>query len=108
MKITAFKPGKYSKEYNYKSFVPSFINTDWEINVPETNQLLEKANLRLGELNAFAMILPDVDTFIKMHIVKEATLSSRIEGTRTSIDEALMAEKDIDPEMKYCSHEFLH
>ena len=62
--------------------------------------MLEKANLRLGELNAFAIILPDGDTFIKMHIVKEATLSSRIEGTRTSIDEALMAEKDIDPEMK--------
>jgi Fic family protein len=76
------------------------INKDWEINVPEINQLLEKANLRLGELNAFAIILPDVDTFIKMHIVKEATLSSRIEGTRTSIDEALMAEKDIDPELK--------
>lgn len=100
MKITAFKAGKYSKEYNYKSFVPNFINKDWEINVPEINQLLEKANLRLGELNAFAIILPDVDTFIKMHIVKEATLSSRIEGTRTSIDEALMALKDIDPEFK--------
>ena len=100
MKITAFKAGKYSKEYNYKSFIPSLINKNWEINVPEINQLLEKANLRLGELNAFAIILPDVDTFIKMHIVKEATLSSRIEGTRTSIDEALMAEKDIDPEMK--------
>lgn len=41
MKITAFKAGKYSKEYNYKSFVPNFINKEWEINVPEINQLLE-------------------------------------------------------------------
>ena len=100
MKITEFKAGKYSQEYKYRCFVPSFVNKDWEINDPEINQLLESANFRLGELNAFGTILPDVDTFIRMHIVKEATLSSRIEGTLTSIDEALMAKKDIDPELK--------
>lgn len=35
-----------------------------------------------------------------MHIVKEAMLSSRIEGTRTTLDKALLNAKDINPERK--------
>ncbi|QQT26794.1 Fic family protein [Sphingobacterium spiritivorum] len=61
---------------------------------------MEEANLRLGELNAFSSFVPDVDVFIRMHIVKEATQSSRIEGTRTKMDEAIMEAKDISPEQK--------
>lgn len=35
-----------------------------------------------------------------MHIVKEATQSSRIEGTRTRMDEAVLEAKDISPESR--------
>lgn len=100
MNIKEYKSGAFTKQYGYTSFSPNPINREWGINNPEINTLLEEANLRLGELNAFSTFVPDVDVFIRMHIVKEATQSSRIEGTRTRMDEAVLEAKDISPEQK--------
>lgn len=100
MNIREYKSGAFTKQHGYKSFSPNPINREWGINIPEINTLLEEANLRLGELNAFSTFVPDVDVFIRMHIAKEATQSSRIEGTRTRMDEAVLEAKDISPELK--------
>lgn len=62
--------------------------------------MLEDATRALGELNAFTMIVPNVDMFIQMHITKEANTSSKIEGTRTEIDEVLVSKDQIDPEKR--------
>jgi len=100
MDIRDFTAGRYIPQYQYKSFLPEKINREWIISDPVINKLLEEANLKLGEFSAFSLFVPDVDLFIRMHIVKEATTSSRIEGTRTQIEEAVLMEKEITPEKR--------
>lgn len=100
MKLETFKPGVWRQQYRYKSFQPTLVNHVWTWEDPVINTLLEQANKALGELNAFSLIVPDIDLFIQMHIMKEAQTSSRIEGTQTGIDEALMPEDQIQPEKR--------
>ncbi|MFH7321331.1 Fic family protein [Desulfurivibrio sp. D14AmB] len=105
MKFEAFVSGSYKQQYQYQSFLPSPINQVWSWEDPRINVLLEKATKSLGELNAFTLIVPDVDLFIRMHIIKEANTSSRIEGTRTEMDEAVLEEEAILPERRNDWHE---
>ena len=100
MKFEEFVSGSYKQQYQYKSFQPAHINQVWSWDDPRINVLLEKATRSLGELNAFTLIVPDVDLFIQMHIIKEANTSSRIEGTRTEMDEAVLEEEAILPERR--------
>lgn len=100
MKLEAFKAGVWRKQYQYKSFSPSLINQDWIWDDGRINVLLESATKALGELDAFSLIVPDVDLFVEMHILKEANTSSRIEGTRTEMDEALLPEESVAPERR--------
>lgn len=105
MKFEEFVSGSYKQQYQYKSFQPSSINQVWSWEDPRINVLLEQATKSLGELNAFTLIVPDVDLFIRMHIIKEANTSSRIEGTRTEMDEAVLEEEAILPERRDDWHE---
>ncbi|MEA3495933.1 MAG: Fic family protein [Bacteroidota bacterium] len=100
MDIKNFIAGKYRKQLEYSSFHPEKVSKEWIISSPQINQLLSEADRLLGELNAFSQLIPDVDFFIKMHISKEATTSSSIEGTKTNMEEALLKENDIDPEKR--------
>lgn len=100
MKFETFKAGRWQPRYQYKSFEPVPVNHGWTWEDPTINALLESANRALGELNAFSLIVPDIDLFIQMHVVKEAQTSSRIEGTQTGMDEALMSEEQIRPEKR--------
>lgn len=100
MDLQSFISGKHVKQIEYQSFSPEKINHEWIVSTPEVNKLLAEANRLIGELNAFSQIVPDVDFFITMHILKEATTSSRIEGTKTNMEEALVKEEDINPEKR--------
>jgi Fic family protein len=100
MRLSDFKAGKNVQRYQYKSFEPNVVDIDWQIDNDELIMLLSQANIKLGELNAFSQLIPDVDFFIKMHVIKEGTKSSRIEGTQTNIDEALQKKEYIQPEKK--------
>ncbi len=100
MKIEEFKSGKYTQQDQYKSFSPNKINNSWTWEDTKVNILLADANRKVGALDAFLLHVPDIDIFIEMHVAKEATKSSRIEGTRTEIDEVLKKGSDIAPERR--------
>lgn len=101
MNLKSFKSGVFKQQYHYKSFTPAPVNHLWVWDDPKINTLLEQAARGLGELNAFSLIVPDVDLFIQMHIMKEANTSSRIEGTATNMEEAVLPKKeDIAPEKR--------
>jgi len=100
MDINNYRAGSFKQQYKYKSFDPEPINHAWTCSDGEIQQLLSEADRALGELNAFSQLIPDVDFFIRMHIAKEATQSSRIEGTRTNMKDALLGERDIEPEKR--------
>ena len=100
MKIEEFKSGKYLQQYQYKSFSPTRINLPWSWGDGKINTLLAEANRKIGALDAFSSHIPDIDIFIEMHIPKEATQSSKIEGTRTELEEAIKTSSEIVPERK--------
>lgn len=95
-----YQSGHYEQGIGYKYFVPSKIDDEWTWSDPAINRLLEKASLRLGELNSYSRLVPNIDLFIQLHVTKEAVLSSRIEGTQTHIDEALMPQSEVREERR--------
>ena len=100
MDIKDFIAGAYKKGYQYEYFLPEKINHSFYWTDETINELLEKASLKLGELNSYSRFVPDPDLFIIMHVWKEAVISSRIEGTQTNIKEALSNEENINPEKR--------
>ena len=71
MNIKNYQAGTYKQQYQYQSFSPTKINETLTWDDPRINTMLEDATRALGELNAFTMIVPNVDIFIEMHIAKE-------------------------------------
>jgi len=92
-----FNPGRKVQETDYVSFHPTLINRPWKLENMELLQLLGQADRELGRIDMYSDYIPNVDLFIRMHVLKEATQSSRIEGTQTNVDEALRAKEDVAP-----------
>ena len=74
----------------YKAFIPEPFPP------PELLQLdadlltkAAQAERLIGKLDGIAHVLPDADFFISMYIIKDATSSAQIEGTRATMLDAL-------------------
>ncbi len=90
-----FNSGQYISQGYYKSFQPEFINRQLHVDNMEILQLLSQADRELGRLDMYSKYIPDIELFISMHVLKEATQSSKIEGTQTNMDEALLEKEDL-------------
>ena len=90
-----FKSGHYISQGYYKSFQPEFINRQLQVDNMEILQLLSQADRELGRLDMYSKYIPNIELFISMHVLKEATQSSKIEGTQTNMDEALLEKEDL-------------
>lgn len=84
-----FVAGKIKNQKFYNSFQPNFINRNWKVNDMDLLNLLSKADRCLGRLDMYSQYV-NIDLYIRMHIAKEATQSSKIEGTQTNIEEAFL------------------
>lgn len=89
-----FRSGKYVSQGTYQAFIPELINRPGVIIDMDVIKLLSQADRQLGRLDMYSEYV-NIDLYVSMHIAKEATKSSRIEGTQTNIEEAFMKRDDI-------------
>ena len=93
--MKTFESGRYVPQDRYKSFQPNPINREWVVDDMGLLQLLGQADRELGRLDMFSDYIPNIDLFIRMHVLKEATQSSKIEGTQTTLGDALLDKEDV-------------
>ncbi len=93
--MKTFEAGRYVQQDRYKSFQPNPINREWVVDDMGLLQLLGQADRELGRLDMYSDYIPNIDLFIQMHVLKEATQSSKIEGTQTNMEDALLDREDI-------------
>lgn len=74
----------------YTAFIPEKFPQD-ELRSFPAEILIKAAQAErlIGKLDGITQILPDVDFFLSMYIIKDATSSSQIEGTRATMLDAL-------------------
>lgn len=94
-----YQSGNKINQGYYKSFQPSLINKDWQLSDMQIIHLLSIADRHLGRLDMYSEYV-NIDLFIRMHIAKEATQSSKIEGTQTNMEEAFLTKEEIVQEKR--------
>jgi Fic family protein len=91
------RAGRYVQQIQgYSAFIPADLPPSPPLRLDDqAHHLLSEADLALGRLDGAVRTLPDADQFTLMYVRKEAVLSSRIEGTRSSLDDVLREEAGV-------------
>lgn len=83
--------GKIVKQpEGYRAFIPNPFPGKSLLNFP--TELITKAahaERLIGKLDGITHVLPDADFFLSMYVIKDATSSAQIEGTRATMMDAL-------------------
>ncbi|GEM_PF-1503591 len=95
--METFNAGKYISQRYYKSFQPENIFREWYFNDMVMLNLLSKADRYRSDMYSEDV---NIELFIQMHIAKEATQSSKIEGTQTNIEDAFLSKEKISTEKR--------
>ncbi|MEO0877556.1 MAG: Fic family protein [Bacteroidota bacterium] len=93
--LSNYQSGRFEKRNNYRVFIPNQVNTDWLIDDPKVLALSSEAHHAIGRLDAYGSLIDDIDQFIRLIVVKEATESSRIEGTHTEVEEVYLPDGEL-------------
>lgn len=103
MDIKDFKSTRAGKilktDRDYLAFVPCSLPPSVKY-TPELIDLLAEANRHLGNLNGTGALLPNPNLLILPYMRREAVLSSRIEGTQTSLSDLFYFEAARKEEQK--------
>jgi Fic family protein len=93
----------------YKAFIPDKFPLVQSIVLnTKSQQLHARAVLMLGKLDGITQLLPDLDFFILMYIMKEATRSSEIEGTKATLIDVIKSEAEIEHRLPQDVERILH
>lgn len=96
-----YQAGVYRQQKGYKAFIPSpLLEVQYQWKDERIVPALAEAMHALGELDAYASLVPDSAAFLELYITKEAVTSSRIEGTKTNVEEALLPLEEITGERR--------
>lgn len=72
----------------FKAFYPNSLqDIEKNIKLESIQNLLDRANIALGQLTAIEMLLPNPKLITEKYAIKEALLSSQIEGTQSTLAE---------------------
>lgn len=84
--------------YNCMAFVPFPLPPEPPLAIDTKLQSrLNAAMLALGRLDAMSTLLPDAPLFLYSYVRKEAVMSSRIEGTQSSLSDLMLYEMEGQP-----------
>lgn len=87
---------KIKQKDGFSAFVLNSFPQKQLLNIPQSILLkTAKADRLVGKLDGITHILPDIDFFLQMFVMKDATASSQIEGTRATIVDALEEDAQI-------------
>ena len=87
------KIGRYvEQKEGYKTFTPfDFPPKGGFVVSPKLHKKHEEAIRLVGKLDGITRLLPDKDYFTFMFVIKDATYSSQIEGTKATMQDAVAA-----------------
>ena len=88
------RAGRYVRQpTGYSAFIPRPLPPDPPLDTTgEIQAALSRADIALGRLDGSVQTIPTPDVFVLMYVRKEAVLSSRIEGTQSTLQDVLAAE----------------